>query len=91
MSIVMDKYDTLEEEQNLRYFSFIFGLSQFFGALAVILIAIWMGSYRGGFGWQESPEKEFHYHPLFMTIGLIFLYGEGKEFCLVQHYLGFES
>jgi len=76
MSIVMDKYDTLEEEQNLRYFSFIFGLSQFFGALSVILIAIWMGTYDGGFGWQEKPQQEFHYHPLFMTIGMIFLYGE---------------
>ncbi len=77
MSLVMDKYDVMEEEQSLRHFSFVFGLSQFFGALSVILVAIWMG-YYGGFGWTEEPEKQFHYHPLFMVIGMIFLYGESK-------------
>jgi cytochrome b-561 len=82
----MDKYDTLEEEQNLRYFSFIFGLSQFFGAMAVILMAIWMGTFGGGFAWQEKPEQEFRYHPLFMTIGMIFLYGEGKLTILLLSY-----
>ena len=50
----------------------------FVGGLAVLLVAIWMGSYDGGFGWAESPEQQFHYHPMFMVIGLIFLYGEGK-------------
>lgn len=78
MSVVMDKYDALEEEQNLRYFSFTFGVSQFFGALAVILVAVWMGSFGGGFGWHDNPSLEFHYHPLFMVIGLLFLYGEGN-------------
>jgi cytochrome b-561 len=74
----MDKYDVMEEEQNLRYFSFVFGISQFFGALAVILVAVWMGSYDGGFGWSESPSQQFHYHPLFMAIGFVFLYGEAS-------------
>uniref|UniRef100_A0A914V2U1 Cytochrome b561 domain-containing protein n=1 Tax=Plectus sambesii TaxID=2011161 RepID=A0A914V2U1_9BILA len=76
MSLVLDKYDVMDEEQSMKYFSFFFGLSQFFGGLAVLLVAIWMGSYGGGFGWTESPEQQFHYHPLFMVIGLIFLYGE---------------
>ncbi len=73
----MDKYDVMEEEQNLRYFSFVFGASQFCGALAVILVAVWMGTYDGGFGWAGDADGQFHYHPLFMTIGLIFLQGEG--------------
>lgn len=74
----MDKYDSADEDYHLRPFSFIFGISQFVGALAVILVAVWMGNYEGGFAWQERPEQEFHYHPLFMVIGMIFLYGEGE-------------
>lgn len=80
-SLVMDKYDVMEEEQNLRYFSFTFGVSQFLGALSVILVAVWMGSYNG-FGWTEDPLKEFSYHPLFMIIGFVFLQGEGKRYIL---------
>jgi len=76
MSLVLDKYDVMDEEQSMKYFSFTFGVSQFFGGLAVLLVAVWMGSYGDGFGWTESPEQQFHYHPLFMVIGLIFLYGE---------------
>jgi cytochrome b-561 len=41
----------------------------------VILIAVWMGSY-GGFGWTDEPALQFNYHPMFMSIGIIFLYGE---------------
>uniref|UniRef100_A0A915JSC4 Cytochrome b561 domain-containing protein n=1 Tax=Romanomermis culicivorax TaxID=13658 RepID=A0A915JSC4_ROMCU len=76
MSLVMDKYDFVDEQQSLRCFSIIFGVSQVFGALAVILVAVWMGNYDGGFGWQDTPKQQFHYHPMFMVIGMLFLYGE---------------
>lgn len=79
MSIIMDKYDSADENSHLRPFSFIFGFSQFIGALAVILVAIWMGRYDGGFAWRDRPEQQFHYHPLFMVIGMVFLYGEGTR------------
>lgn len=82
MSIIMDKYDAFDEEKNVKCFSLIFGVSQFFGALAVILVAVWMGNYGGGFGWHDNPEQQFHYHPLFMVIGMLFLYGEGEQFML---------
>ena len=47
------------------------------GILAVICVAIWMGGYEdGGYAWSDNPEKQFHYHPTLMVIGLIFLQGE---------------
>ena len=45
------------------------------GIAAVVLMAYWMGD--KGFAWQEMPSYEFNWHPLLMTIGLIFLYGNG--------------
>ena len=43
-------------------------------------MGVWMSSlYRGGFAWQDKPQYEFNWHPLLMTIGLIFLYGNGMN------------
>ena len=51
--------------------------------IAVILVGVWMGNYRGGFAWHDDPVKQFNYHPLFMILGMIFLYGNGKTQYLV--------
>jgi len=50
--------------------------SQLAGILVIVLVAIWMSQYRGGFAWSSNPGLEFNYHPVLMTIGLIFLYAE---------------
>jgi hypothetical protein len=52
--------------------------SQVVGFLMIILGGSWMGSYHGGYGWDIATV--FNYHPLFMTMGMIFLYGDGKLF-----------
>ena len=44
--------------------------------MAILLVAIWMGAYEDGFAWSEDPEREFHYHPTLMIMGMVFLYGE---------------
>ena len=51
---------------------------QAIGIVAVILMFIWMNNYRGGFAWRDDPSIEFNIHPILMTFGLIFLYGNGK-------------
>jgi len=46
---------------------------------ATIMMGVWMGVYRDGYDWNGTPIQQFSYHPLLMTIGLIFLYGNGQH------------
>lgn len=46
--------------------------------MAVVLMGIWTGHHLGGFAWQKNPGLEFNWHPLLMTIGMIYLYGNGN-------------
>jgi len=59
----------------LQWFSLMILSSQVVGVIAIILLAVLFGQYRGGFGWSDV-DKEFNYHPLFMTLGMIFFYGD---------------
>ncbi|KAI1721309.1 eukaryotic cytochrome b561 domain-containing protein [Ditylenchus destructor] len=75
--ILLDSYRILNEQQSNRLFNMVFTASQIFGISAVLSVTLWMGSYEdGGFGWSDNPEKQFHYHPTFMAMGMLFLYGE---------------
>ena len=80
----------------VEWFSCLVLTSQVIGVVAIILLAILFGQYRGGFAWtvsslslsrfsskydcllQSDIAKEFNYHPLFMTLGMIFFYGDGE-------------
>ena len=46
--------------------------------MAVVLMGIWTGHFLGGFAWKDDAQHQFNWHPLLMTIALIFLYGNGK-------------
>ncbi|CAJ0941746.1 unnamed protein product, partial [Mesorhabditis belari] len=77
MALIFDpNFTMLTEERSWKLFNQILVASQVFGGLAIVFVAIWMGSYDGGYGWSDDPKKEFHYHPTFMVMGLVFLYGE---------------
>ncbi|XP_054767473.2 transmembrane ascorbate-dependent reductase CYB561-like [Lytechinus pictus] len=42
--------------------------------LAVVLVGVWMGVYRGGVAW-DGTTSEFNLHPIMMTLGLIVFNG----------------
>jgi len=51
--------------------------------LTTIMVGCWMAVYRDGYDWYGSnPKQQFSFHPLFMYIGLVFLYGNGKQHSL---------
>lgn len=62
------------QQQRPEGFSVLFGLVEITGALAVILVTVWLGYFHGGFSWSSNPAQEFNWHPVLMTIGMIFLY-----------------
>lgn len=65
-----------EENFSPRWFTSVVTASQLFGITAVVLVTVWFSGFRGGFAWNADPGKEFNYHPVLMTIGMIFLYGD---------------
>lgn len=62
---------------DVNYFNWLVVVVQVLGVTSIIVTAIWMGHYRGGFAWQSDPKHEFNYHPLFMVTGMVFLYADG--------------
>jgi cytochrome b-561 len=71
-------FDGDSSSSDLRYFTWMVVGAQVVGMLAVVLVAVWMGHYQGGFAWQSEPALQFNLHPLFMIIGMIFFYADGK-------------
>ena len=43
----------------------------------VVMMSVWTGYFLGGFAGQSSPSLQLNWHPLLLTISLIYLYGNG--------------
>lgn len=69
------KMDTPED---LQGFNLIFFATEVVGLVGVIMMAVWTASYRGGFSWSSDPGHQFNWHPLLNSIGMIYLFGNGK-------------
>jgi len=63
---------------NRRLFLGSFLAVEVLGLLAVILTIHWVNSFKGGVKWGYTDLGiAFNWHPILMTLGLIFLYGNG--------------
>ncbi|XP_071567424.1 transmembrane ascorbate-dependent reductase CYB561 isoform X5 [Temnothorax nylanderi] len=74
------------ESHSLEGFIPLLSITEGCGALLVILVIVWTSFFRNGFSWRSNPELEFNWHPLLMTIGLVFLYANGKSTELARQF-----
>ncbi|EJD74566.1 hypothetical protein LOAG_18135 [Loa loa] len=73
MSLFQESFKVLNDQQSMRLFNIVVGASQVFGICAIFLVAVWMADFQDGF----TTDLQFHYHPTFMVMGMIFLTGDG--------------
>uniref|UniRef100_A0A1B0CGU1 Cytochrome b561 domain-containing protein n=1 Tax=Lutzomyia longipalpis TaxID=7200 RepID=A0A1B0CGU1_LUTLO len=61
--------------QRLGNFRVLYLLTVLIGVVLLTLVGGWIGSHLNGLAWQSNPSVQFNWHPLLMTFGMIFLYG----------------
>ncbi|CAM4820346.1 unnamed protein product [Rotaria magnacalcarata] len=66
--------DTSENGRRWYYYLALF--AQIPALVAIVLILILFGKYRGGFGRGSNLDNLFNFHPLCMTLGMVFFYGD---------------
>lgn len=64
----------MESKEDLTGFNALFGVTQVTGGLLCVLVLAWNIKFRNGFGWSADPASQFNWHPLLMTIGMVYLY-----------------
>ena len=52
-------------------------IAEWLALISLVLIIYWAKEFYVGFAWDGSG-KEFNYHPVFMTLGLVIIYGNCK-------------
>lgn len=65
-------------------FQIMFWLTQASGIILCAVVIVWVFCYRGGVGWYD-PYKEFNWHTLSFTIGMIYFYANGNAFSYVVY------
>uniref|UniRef100_A0A182SVK6 Cytochrome b561 domain-containing protein n=1 Tax=Anopheles maculatus TaxID=74869 RepID=A0A182SVK6_9DIPT len=59
----------------LNNFRILYLVTQLVGITIIILVSCWIGIHLNGLGWSSRPSIQFNWHPLLMSVGMIFLYG----------------
>ncbi|XP_053672632.1 plasma membrane ascorbate-dependent reductase CYBRD1 [Anopheles nili] len=59
----------------LNNFRIMYLVTQLVGITIIILVSCWIGIHLNGLGWSSRPSLQFNWHPLLMSVGMIFLYG----------------
>lgn len=75
----MEEIGEHPQRQRLVNFRILYMIVQMIGITLIILMAAWVSLFLGGVG-LSTPQLEFNWHPLLMTIGMIYLYGNCMRF-----------
>lgn len=65
-----------ENLEKLDYFVHLYVIAHIVGLLSILLVFYWCVAFAGGFGLSGGPL--FQWHPLLMSIGFIYLLGNGR-------------
>lgn len=76
----MDEIGEDSRHQKLANFRLLYLILQMIGITIIILMFSWVFIFLGGVSWSATPGTQFNWHPLLMTIGMIYLYGNCKIF-----------
>lgn len=74
----MDPITSEPDQQKLVNFRLFYLILQMVGATIIILMTSWIYIFLKGFAWSSAPAIQFNWHPLLMTIAMIYLYGNCK-------------
>jgi len=69
----MDESDN--QRDKLANFRLLYLILQMVGITIIVLMASWVFVFLGGVSWSSTPSIQFNWHPLLMTVGMIYLYG----------------
>ena len=67
---------SLSASSSALFYTFVV-LLELLGLACIVLVFVWTKKYLDGFGWHGTG-KEFDYHPVFMVIGMVVLFGNCK-------------
>ena len=73
-----------EDHESVRNFKYGYITTTILGLIMVIMVYLWIIWDCDGFAWTSDPKIEFNWHPLLMTVGMLFLYGQGKHACMAH-------
>lgn len=62
----------------MKNFHLLYVIAQLIGLTFVIMMGIWIFGYCGGLSWTSNPKVQFNWHPLLMSIGMVFMFGNCK-------------
>lgn len=71
--------------EKLDYFVQLYVAAHVVGLLSILLVFYWCVAFAGGFGLSGGPL--FQWHPLFMSIGIIYLMGNGRIYFVLENLL----
>lgn len=80
----MDEISDAPHGQRLVNFRIFYLITQMLGIAIIILMGSWISLFLGGFGWSK-PQIEFNWHPMLMTIAMIYLFGNCKKYLIGHH------